>query len=164
MESTLWAEAQIINNPRLVPEVQIIPNSGTTGRWCFTDGSWKDKDLFSRQGWFSTLPGFEGLLGARNVRACLSPLHAEMEASIWTMEFMKNLRQFRVTFATDCSQLVKMVSEPDEWPASESYLEDIKFLRISFTNSDIVLVPRTKNIKGIAWHAVLGNNRLSSYT
>nr|VDD30508.1 unnamed protein product [Brassica oleracea] len=40
------------------------------------------------------------------------------------MECMKNLRQFQVTFATDCSQLVKMVSEPEEWPAFASYLED----------------------------------------
>ena len=60
---------------------------------------------------------------------------------------MNNLRQFRVTFATDCSQLVKMVSEPEEWPAFECYLEDIKFLRRSFTNSDIVHVPRAENIR-----------------
>ena len=32
LESTLWAEAHVINNPRLVPEVQIRPNSWTTGR------------------------------------------------------------------------------------------------------------------------------------
>ena len=48
-----------------------------------------------------------------------------MEALIWAMKCMRNLRQFRVTFATDFSQLVKMVSEPDEWPAFESYLEGI---------------------------------------
>ena len=142
LESTLWTEAHVTTNPRVAHEVQIIPNIGSTGRWCFTDGSWKDKDLFSGQGWLSTLPGFDGLLGARNVRASLSPLHAEFEALIWAMECMKNLR---VTFATDCSQLVKMVSEPEEWPAFESYLEDIKLLRRSFINSDIVHVPRTEN-------------------
>ena len=115
------------------------------GRWCFIDGSLKDKELFSGQGWYSTLPGFDGLLGARNVRAGLSPLHSEMEALIWAMECMKSLRQFQVTFATNCSQLVKMVSEPEEWPTFESYLEDIKLLRRSFHNSDIVHVPRTEN-------------------
>ena len=60
---------------------------------------------------------------------------------------MRNLRQFQVTFATDCSQLVKMVSEPEEWPAFESYLEDIKLLKGSFLNSDIVHVPRTANLR-----------------
>ena len=119
----------------------------TQGRWCFIDGSWKDKEIFFGQGWYSTLPGFDGLLGARNVRACLSPLHSEVEALIWAMECMKNLRQFQVTFATDCLQLVKMVSEPEEWPAFESYLEDIRLLKRSFHNSDIVQVPWTENLR-----------------
>ena len=74
-------------------------------------------------------------MGARNVRASLSPLHAEMEALLWAMECMKNLRQFQVTFATDCSQLVKMVSEPEEWPAFASYLEDINSLKEGFFSS-----------------------------
>ena len=43
--------------------------------------------------------------------------------------------------------LVKMVSEPEEWPAFKSYLEDIKFLRKSFINSDIIHVLRTANLK-----------------
>ena len=42
---------------------------------------------------------------------------------------------------------MKIVSEPEEWPSFESYLDDIKFLRRSFTNSEIVHVPRTENIK-----------------
>ena len=69
------------------------------------------------------------------------------EALIWAMECMKNLRQFQVTFSTNCSQLVKMVSKPEEWPAFESYLEDIKRLRRSFFNSEIIHVPRTANLK-----------------
>ncbi|WZZ78706.1 hypothetical protein YC2023_099278 [Brassica napus] len=40
-----------------------------------------------------------------------------------------------------------MVSEPKEWPAFESYLEDIKLLRRSFLNSDIIHVPRTENLR-----------------
>ena len=78
------------------------------------DASQKECDLMAGQGWYSTLEGFDSLMGARNVRAPLSPLHAEMEALLWAMECMRNLRQFQVTFATDCSQLVKMVSEPEE--------------------------------------------------
>ena len=114
VESTLWAGTHVIKDHRLTREVQARPDLGTTRRWCFTDGSWKDKDVFSGQGLFITLPRFDGLLGARNVRACLSPLHSEIEALIWTMECMRNLRQFQVTFATDSSQLVKMVSESEE--------------------------------------------------
>ena len=87
LESTLWAEAHVVNDQTRGHPAQTRPTT-----WCFIDGSWKDNDLFSGQGWYSILPGFDGLLGARNVRACLSPLHSEVEALIWAMECMKNLR------------------------------------------------------------------------
>ena len=144
-ESTLWAEAQVLNEQRTKPRTVVTSLPTIPGRWCFTDGFWKDGDIFSGQGWLSTLAGFDGLLGARNVRASLSPLHAEMEALLWAMECMRNLRYFQVTFATDCSQLMKMVSEPKECPAFADYLEDYKTLTESFTRSEIIHVPRTLN-------------------
>ena len=113
-ESILWAEAQILKDQRTAPQIMNTTLPSISGRWCFPDGSWKDGDIFSGQGWFSTLEGFDGLIGVRNARACVSPLHAEMETLLWAMKCMRNLRQFQVTFATDCSQLVKMVSKPEE--------------------------------------------------
>ena len=86
-------------------------------------------------------------MGARNTRASQSPLHSEIEALIWAMKCMRNLRQFSVTFAMDCSQLVKMVSEPEKWPAFVNYLEDITILNRSFNNSEIIHIPRTQNSK-----------------
>lgn len=85
-ESTLWVEAQIPKRSRddQQAEPSVLPSFPR--RWCFTDGSWKDKDTFSGQGWYSTLTCFDGLMGARNTRASLSPLHAEIEALLWTME------------------------------------------------------------------------------
>ena len=73
-DSTLWAEAQIVNEQRIVPQVEIMSSLSNPGRWGFVDGSWKEKDFFSGQGWYNTLEGFDGLLGARNVRASLSLL------------------------------------------------------------------------------------------
>ena len=96
-----------MNEQKIVPHVEVTTLPSIPERWCFTDGSRKENDIFS-------LEGFDGLMGARNVRASLYPLHAEMEALLWAMECMRNLRQFQVTFATDCSQLVKMVSEPED--------------------------------------------------
>ena len=52
--------------------------------------------------------------GAMNLRRSLSPLHAECEALIWAMECMKTIQFSDVVFATDCSQLAKMVSTPQE--------------------------------------------------
>ena len=87
------------------------------------------------------------IVGVRNVRASLFPLHAEMEALLWAMECVKNLRQLQVMLATDCSQLVNMVSEPEEWLAFANYLEDVKILKECFTRSKIIYVPRTQNSK-----------------
>ena len=36
------------------------------GRWCLTDKSWKDRDKYSGQGWYSTLEGYDSLMGASN--------------------------------------------------------------------------------------------------
>ena len=38
-------------------------------------------------------------------------------------------------------------SEPDEWPAFEIYLEDIRILKASFLNSEIIHIPRTENLR-----------------
>lgn len=91
--------------------------------------------------------GFDGLMGAINTRGSLSPLHSEIEALSWTIECMRNLRQFHLTFAINYSQLIKMVSEPEEWPAFESYLEDIRILKGSFNHLKIIHIPRTQNTK-----------------
>ena len=60
---------------------------------------------------------------------------------------MRNLQQVQVTFAADSSQLVKMVSKQEEWPAFANYLEDIKTLKASFLSPEIIHVPRTHNSK-----------------
>ena len=128
-------------------QTEVLNRQPRIGRWCFIDGSWKDKEPYSGQEWYSILEGFQGLMGARNSRACISPLHAEMEALIWAMECMRNVHQFQISFAMDCSQLVKMVSEPEEWPVFESYMHDIKLLKTCFTSSEIINVLRTENQK-----------------
>ena len=43
--------------------------------------------------------------------------------------------------------MVKMVSEPEEWPAFTSYLDDITLLKRSFNSSEIIHIPRTHNSK-----------------
>ena len=56
-------------------------------------------------------------------------------------------KEFKTVSGYVCNGLFSvMVSEPEELPAFESYLEDIKLLRRSFLNSDIVHVPRTENL------------------
>ena len=42
---------------------------------------------------------------------------------------------------------MKMVSEPEKWTAFANYLEDIKVMKESFLQSEIIYVSRTQNTK-----------------
>ncbi|WZY89151.1 hypothetical protein YC2023_045886 [Brassica napus] len=57
-ELNLWAEAQILDETKRSPHVEAMSLPLIPGRWYFTDGSWKENDIFSGQGWYSTLEGF----------------------------------------------------------------------------------------------------------
>ena len=46
-ESTLWAEAQIANDQRMTTSIIDLILPSIPGRWCFTDGSWKEGVSFS---------------------------------------------------------------------------------------------------------------------
>ena len=84
-------------------------------------------------------------MGAMNLRRSLSPLHAECEALIWAMKCMKTLQFPDVVFAMDCSQLVKMVSTPEEWTAFSTHLEEFNRSKIFFSEFRIRHIPRAQN-------------------
>lgn len=84
---------------------------------------------------------------AMNTRASLSPRHSEIEALIWEMKYIRNLRQCQVKFATYYSQLVKIVSAPAEQPAFENYLKDIKILQEFFHHLQLIHIFRTQNTR-----------------
>ena len=115
VEGTLWAEARLLvqqNHEHLQPDTN-VHSLGT--RVCYVDGAWREQDAFTGQGWYCRAKDSDDvMMGAMNLRRSLSPLHAECEALIWAMECMKTLQFTEVVFATDCSQLVKMVSSPEE--------------------------------------------------
>ena len=84
---------------------------------CYVNGAWRQEDVFTGQGWYCQMRGTSNvMMGAMNLRCSHSPLHAECEALIWAMECMKTLQFSDVVFAADCSQLVKMVLSPEDWP------------------------------------------------
>lgn len=97
-ESLLWVKAHstIINRVSQNREIETTTLPSIPDIWCFTDGSWKDKDRHSGQGWHNTLEGFDGLLVARNTKARLSSLHLESKSVYWAMKCVKNLPQFQV--------------------------------------------------------------------
>ena len=49
-ESTLWAEAQVMNTKRAIQSAEVTTLLSIPGRWCITDCSWKENDILSGQG------------------------------------------------------------------------------------------------------------------
>ena len=114
----------------------------------YVDGVCREQDIFTVQGWYCRKMDSEDvMMGAMNLRRSLSPLHAECKALIWTMKCMKTLQFSDVVFVTDCSQLVKMVSSPEEWPAFATHMDMEEFCRSKtfFPNFKIRHIPRIKN-------------------
>ncbi|XP_013639213.1 PREDICTED: uncharacterized protein LOC106344361 [Brassica oleracea var. oleracea] len=111
----MWAESQTKDSPNTGSSQNVDHLiTGDISR-CYVDGAWRAQDSCTRQGWVYKAGGStDTLMGAMSIRKSLSPLHAECEALIWAMECVKTLRISEVVFATDCSQLVKMVSTPTE--------------------------------------------------
>ena len=72
-------------------------------------------------------------------------LHAECEALIWAMECMKTLQYSDVVFATDCSQLVKMVSTLEEWSAFSTHMEEFNRSKTFFSHFRIRHILRAQN-------------------
>ncbi|XP_023639555.1 uncharacterized protein LOC111830929 [Capsella rubella] len=156
-EAMAWNQAQIEESDR--DTITSSRNRGpitlerdlqpwVEGYCCYLDGSWKATDQFAGLGWYCQQPGTDSaLLGAQTTRRSLSPLHAEIEALVWAMRCMLGHDLSDVKFYTDCSDLVKMVSSPHEWPAFATYLEDIKVDREEFTSFSLSLISRNANVK-----------------
>ncbi|KAL0662057.1 hypothetical protein Bca4012_098894 [Brassica carinata] len=58
---------------------------------------------------------------------------------------MKTLQFSDVVFATDCSQLVKMVSTPDEWLAFSKQMEEFNRSKTFFPHFRIRHILRAQN-------------------
>ncbi|KAG7532416.1 Endonuclease/exonuclease/phosphatase superfamily [Arabidopsis thaliana x Arabidopsis arenosa] len=156
-EAQLWQSAQSELHNGNHGHVELVTqsrvgdaslDSNYSGYHCFVDGSWKESDKFSGTGWFCTSSNGEPpTMGAANLRRSLSPLHTEVEALLWAMKCMIGAYNQEVAFFTDCSDLVKMVSSPTEWPAFSVYLEEFQSDKEEFSTFSLSLISRSANVK-----------------
>ena len=79
-------------------------------------------------------------MGARNTKASQSPLHSEIEALIWAMECMRNLKQFSIGLflvGEDGFRTRRMTS------FCKLLRRHIKVLKRKFNSLELIHVPRT---------------------
>ncbi|CAA7060084.1 unnamed protein product [Microthlaspi erraticum] len=112
------------------------------------NGAWKETETRIGLRWFYLNVNIqEKLLGTRNLRRGISPLQTELHALIWAMHCMLRHNKLITRFKTDCSDVVKMVSTPQKWPAFAILLDEVNRCKRRFTFFSIAHIPRTKNTK-----------------
>ncbi|CAA7057745.1 unnamed protein product [Microthlaspi erraticum] len=88
-----------------------------SGDRCQVDGAWKETDPRAGLGWYNfNMETGEVLLGTCNLWRGVSSLPTEVEALLWAMQCMLRHNKLVMVFETDCSDVVQMVSKPEEWP------------------------------------------------
>lgn len=68
------------------------------------------------------------LLGLKSCSSTISPLHAELEALAWAMESAFHRVFLHIRLETDCSEILRIIDDIDEWPAFASEIEAINSL------------------------------------
>ncbi|CAA7032664.1 unnamed protein product [Microthlaspi erraticum] len=94
-------------------------------------------------------------MGTRNLRRGISPLQTEVEGTYLGHALYATHNKLIMRFETDCSDVVKMMSTPVEWPAFAILLDEVDRCKWRFTSFSIAHIPRTKNTKAdkLAWSA-----------
>lgn len=61
--------------------------------------------------------------GLRTCSRNLSALHAEMKGLLWTASCMRDMKISSIRFETDCSDIVDMITNPEDWPTFATEIE-----------------------------------------
>ena len=112
---------------------------------CQIDASWINNGNVSGLGWsLKDQMGVE-YFGLRACNRNLSALHAEMEELLWAAACMRDRRITSVRFETDCSDLVDMTTNPMDWPAFATEIEEFQRLQDDFEDVRLSHIPRSRN-------------------
>ncbi|CAA7038463.1 unnamed protein product [Microthlaspi erraticum] len=144
-ESIAWKNAQV----RLQPtQADTHVDVTVSGDICQVDGAWKETDCRPGLGWYYFhTNSLDKLMGTCNLRRGISPLQTELEALIWAMQCMLRNSKLTIVFQTDCSDVVKMVSKPAEWPAFSLLLDKVDRCKRGFSSFTIMHILRKENTK-----------------
>lgn len=123
-EAESWKVAQIaaeiveVGGEDLQVDANRLRTIPVPGRWtCQVDASWIDPDNETGIGFVLFDDKRPTLFGAKGNFRTASPLHAEAEGIIWTLQELLRVGRREVHLQSDCEQLVKLILTDMEWPA-----------------------------------------------
>jgi len=111
------------------------------------DASWHADDSLSGHGWVLVRQDSILHLGLKSARRSLSPLHAKFDSLLWAMECMISIGDTSSTFASDCSDLISILNNQDDWPTFVAELASYRSLVCFFPSFNIRFLPRSSNTR-----------------
>ncbi|KAL9282336.1 putative transcription factor and/or regulators TAZ family [Arabidopsis thaliana] len=148
-EASVWKQAFLkedvhIRSPPLLGSSQI---SLTLVPECQLDAFWHVEDPLSGHGWVLVRQDLILHLGLKSARRSLSPLHAEFDSLLWAMECMISIGDTSGAFASDCSDLISIIDNQEDWPTFAAELASYRSLVWFFPSFRIRFLPRSSNIR-----------------
>ncbi|XP_023644490.1 uncharacterized protein LOC111832411 [Capsella rubella] len=152
-ESMSWKIAQTIEDEldqdedgEQASEARVLARDLYAGIRCQSDASWSSNGKSAGLGFFVS-GTHTPLLGQKGISQSLSALHAEFEGLLWAMETLLQHGHHEVKFETDCSELIKLIDQAEEWPAFSTELDIFTTTKAKFFHFSISFISRNKNIR-----------------
>ncbi|KAG7572209.1 Reverse transcriptase zinc-binding domain [Arabidopsis suecica] len=144
-EEEAWRRANTQEEPHTVTAHRVQVTIPEDVPVCYIDGSWHGEEARSGHGWIAYFGGRMVHLGLKGSRRSLSPLHAELETLLWTMKCLVAIPMTSILLLTDCTDLIEMTSNPEEWPTFSTELVDFGYYRELFSSFRLQYIPRSGN-------------------
>ncbi|KAL9300295.1 putative ribonuclease H domain-containing protein [Arabidopsis thaliana] len=148
-ETAVWKQATLKEDDSTRPIV-FVGSSQTPSTLlpeCQLDASWHVDDTLSGHGWVLVRQDLVIHLGLKSTRRNLSPLHAEFNSLLWAMECMISIGDTSGTFASDCSDLIAILDNQDDWLTFAAELASYRSLVCFFPSFRIRFLPRSSNTR-----------------
>ncbi|KAG2250894.1 hypothetical protein Bca52824_081030 [Brassica carinata] len=128
----------------------LVPATTTaTSRWrCQVDASWSETSDGIGMGFVLFEQEVEVLRGQCKGPQTESPLHAETKSLCWAMTEVSERRVLRVSFESDCQQLVHIIQQNKQWPALDAELDEVETMKSAFKEFSISFISRSANVCG----------------
>lgn len=132
--------------PNLSP-ARFFPSRRPQTSECQIDASWHLGDSLSGHGWILIDQDCILHLGLKSSRRSFSPLQAEVDYLLWTMECMISLGDISCVFASDCSDMISLLDNQDEWPTFVAELASFRSFICFFPYFSIRFLLRSLNTR-----------------
>ena len=148
-EAAAWKKATSIDEDHIEDSIPPVFVQAPPAEFpeCQFDASWHADDSLSGHGWVLVRHDAVLHMELKSDRRSLSPLHAEFDSLLWAMECLISIGETSGVFASNCSNLITILDNQDDWPTFAAELASYRSLVCFFSSFSIRFFPRSLNTR-----------------